>query len=299
MESQRQAPARRALRGAIRSLSAAGSASDPELARRQLHAYRRYLQALERDWREVQRPPPGVDIVEPEQPAEGLYRLPVLERRRVDADLFVLTLPRPRAFRFQPGQHVKLGLNGRRHSYSIASAADADTLEFFIERRPGGGLSERLSRVRVGEAVIMAARASGRLRLDPGYRQHLMLATVTGVSPFLSMLRSRPQGAQSRLWLLHGASYRDQFGFDAELAQRAASDPAFDYLPAVSRPEEVRNAGWAGLRGRLDALLPRLLRERGLSPADTAIYACGHPDMVDTVSRQLADSGFSLQTERY
>ncbi len=215
----------------------------------------------------------------------------VIERRDVGPDVVILRLGKPRGFTHRPGQYVRVGLDGASRRYSIASAPHEPFLELAIERVPGGRLSPRLHALRPGDRVTLGAAGGGFL-LDPKAATHLMVATVTGVAPFVSMIRhALHTGAPGRFVLLHGASHRDELAFADQLAALAAAHPdRLTYVPAVSRPAEPRNAGWTGETGRLGPLAARL------PPPGARVYACGHPGLVDDIRQRF---GAGVLTEAY
>lgn len=226
---------------------------------------------------------------------------PVIERRDVTADLIVFRVARPEGFRFSPGQSVKVGLGDIRRSYSIVSAPHEPFLEFFVELAPGGQMSERLRHLQAGDTLSLGTPKGG-LRFDDRVANHLMIATVTGINPFISILRDfLHRGQRSHhMVLMHGASYQDEFGYCQELQEMAAAHPdLLTYLPTVSRPDEPRNQGWPGATGRVDTLLNQAMSNHGLAPDNTLAYACGHSGMLESVAGQLQPRGFRLETESY
>jgi len=228
---------------------------------------------------------------------------PVL-RQRIDVtgNLLILKTERPEGFEYRAGQHTRFGVPGTLRTYSIVSAPHEPQLEFFIELIPGGRLSTLLRTLAAGESVAVGDRAKGDLGLDESRRNHLMLATVTGIAPFISILRGHFFHARTghRFIVLTGASYADELAYRAELDAMASEHPdALVHIPAVSRPGEPRNTGWTGATGRLNGLAAALPDEHGLTPADTAIYACGHPAMVAVVAGHFRERGYPVHTEPY
>jgi ferredoxin-NADP reductase len=226
----------------------------------------------------------------------------VLTLDRVTPDLVRLTVARPPGFAFEPGQSTRLEIDGVRRRYTIVSAPHEPDLEFFIELVPGGRMSERLRALRPGGRVALSGKAGGGIALDRTAARHLMLATVTGVNPFVSILRDAMHRGRRDLGcvLVHGASYADELGYRAELQRLAAARPdLLTYVPTVSRPADPRNAGWRGATGRADALIDEARSRFGMTAADTAAYACGNPGMVDAAAYRLAALGFAVRTERY
>src|SRR5690606_20366078 len=148
----------------------------------------------------------------------------------------------------RPGQSVKVGLGGIRRSYSLVSAPHEPVLEFFIELVAGGQMSDRLRQLKPGDRLSLGAPKGG-LRVDPAFQHHLMIATVTGINPFIAILRDYLRQGQrgQRFIALHGASYRGEFGYWHELEAIAARRPGIVcYIPTVSRPDDPANACWSG-----------------------------------------------------
>ena len=70
-------------------------------------------------------------------------------------------------------------------------------------------------------------------------------------------------------------------------------------LALSSRPDEERNNGWAGEKGRVNAIVEKYVEEFGLTAEDTLIYACGHPGMIEDVKEQFLPKGFKVEEERF
>lgn len=226
----------------------------------------------------------------------------VLTLEAVTHDLIRFTVVRPPDLTYAPGQSLRLELEGTRRRYTMVSAPHEAALEFFVELVPNGRMSEKLRRLRPGAKVGIAGGAKGGIVLDDKARRHLMLATVTGVNPFISILRDalHHRRADLQAVLVHGASFGDEFGYRAELEAVAAANPSLlTYIPTVSRPEDARNAAWRGARGRADTHIEAAIARHGLTPADTTAYACGHPGMVQTAAARLGALGYQVRTETY
>ena len=232
----------------------------------------------------------------------GRHQVPLIARREMSDNLVIFKVARPTDFQFIPGQHVKLGIGSLQRRYSIVSAPHEPFLEFFVELVPTGTMSTRLRHLTVGDRLTLDKKARGKLTLDSHFPKQLMLATVTGVNPFISILRAhlyeRRHG--QRFYLLHGASYQDEFGYRDELTQLAEAHPeVLTYIPTISRPAEARNASWTGERGRVDAIVTNYQKQLALTPDATTCYACGHPAMVDKMESLFTSQGYSVKVERY
>src|SRR5688572_11561888 len=152
--------------------------------------------------------------------------------RRVDLtpEHFKIWLRTAEPFPFEPGQYCTVGVASVERPYSIVSSPREPLLELFVELipPPRGHLTPLLHALNVGDTVTLRPRAKGVFLLRPEFRNHVMVATVTGIAPFVSMLRYWLEGPadDSRMYVLEGASFRDEFGYDDELtalAQRNAS----------------------------------------------------------------------------
>lgn len=217
-------------------------------------------------------------------------------------------------FDFIPGQFVSLGLEieGKRieRPYSIVSSPAEDKLEFFAELVPGGKLTPHLHRLKVGDELLMRKIPKGKFTLQTGdsHINHLMMCTVTGVAPFVSIIRSlaedwragRFDGAH-RLYLLNGASRPWEFGYKDELIRLAEEIPWLQYVPTVSRAWD--HADWLGEIGRADDILRKYADQWGLHPNNTHVYLCGHPEMIVNSRAILKRRGFvdrsSVKEETY
>jgi len=245
---------------------------------------------------------PRAQSATPAQPASNAAPGSVLSISHPAAEVCVLQVARPAGFTFLPGQHVKLGLqNGPKNPYTIASAPGDPYLEFCIERVAGGRLTPRLFALSAGARLDVGGKASGEFVLAPQTDLHIMLATVTGISPFRSMLR---HAASQRAWpgrfvVLHGASFADELVYAQELQSMALQFPQnLRYMPSVSRPADARNSGFAGVAGRVADLAPVLVRElQARRPGRIQVYACGNPEMVAAAHETIGALGVPVVSE--
>lgn len=206
---------------------------------------------------------------------------------------------------YVPGQFVNLGLDrgGARikRSYSLASAA-GEPSELYLTEVAGGGLTPELFRLHSGDRVWMDDRALGFFTLDhvPPARHLWLLATGTGLGPFIAMLRSPTIWERSeRVVLVHGVRRIDHLGYAPELARLlAARAGQFVYVPVVSR--DVAPPG--GLEGRVPTLIESGALERlaglALEPEATHVLLCGNPAMIADVQALLERRGMHKHRPR-
>ena len=225
-------------------------------------------------------------------------------------------LPIPR---FLPGQFVQLGLPEiarprpgaapidapprfriAKRSYSIASSAhDTDGYEFYVALVLEGRLTPELWKLDAGGRCWIDPRPLGSFTLDgiPSGTDLVMVATGTGLSPYLSMLRThRDDPPWRRFVLIHGVRQAADLAYREELEARERDDAGFRYVPVVSREPST----WTGLHGHVQAALgpEEFEREAGfpLDPTACHVFLCGNPDMVRDVRARLEPSGFRPPT---
>lgn len=246
-------------------------------------------------------------------PSDKYYQAEIIERRDFSHDLWAVRLKADGQLNFKPGQYATFGVLENEkvieRPYSIVSSPYEDTLEFFFELVPEGELTPRLHRSQLGDKLVMRKVAKGRFILDlaGGRKKHFLVSTVTGLAPYVSMVRTLyrdwkkgnfPESVQ--LFVIQGASrswemgYREEFeGYDREV-------PWLTYVPTVSRPWEDKD--WKGEVGRCEDILRKYGDQFGITPEDTVAYLCGHPEMIEKGKGILKRCGFpkeSLREEQY
>jgi ferredoxin--NADP+ reductase len=220
---------------------------------------------------------------------------------------------------FTPGQFAVLGLPpeatrcddsdpdeepakpGRliRRAYSVASSSvSREYLEFYINLVHSGSLTPRLFALEPGDRVWLGPKITGTFTLDLAPQDcHLALvATGTGLAPYMSMLRTMlPDSGERRLAVLLGARHSWDLGYHAELVTMQRLCPEFHYIPVVSRPDE-EVVEWTGHTGYvMDLWRGGVLQDKwGVrpTPKNTRVFLCGNPAMIEDMATLLAEEGF-------
>ncbi|MBL8446554.1 MAG: ferredoxin--NADP reductase [Zoogloeaceae bacterium] len=246
-----------------------------------------------------------MDAAPPRFTREALTHL-----RRWTPRLFSFRVTRPGHFQFRPGQFARLGLDGDEgqtiwRPYSMVSTPDAEELEFLSIVVPGGAFTSRLDTLKAGDAIRFNTMSFGFLTVDSfeAGKTLWMLATGTGLAPFVSILRDPATWQQfPRLVLVHGVRHGAELAYRDELTSLAQQAPipgggTLRYLSAVTR-EPVPGA----LGARIPALLAsgELQRAAGwpLGLEDSRIMICGNPDMVQETRAWLTAQGFRPQRRK-
>ncbi len=247
------------------------------------------------------------------------YNATVIGREEVNPQLVVLRVQSNAAlFDFKPGQFAVLGLLGGeprvpeaaaedpvsppdkmiRRAYSIASlSVERRYLEFYLALVNSGQLTPRLFALRPGSRVFLGPKASGVFTLDrvPTGRTIVLIATGTGLAPYVSMLRTMlVNETQRRFVVLHGARFGWDLGYRGELESLARLRPNFTYIPSITRPDQ--DPHFHGRTGRIQALVEQGVVEKesgvALDSAQADVFLCGNPDMVKAVKAMLEGRGF-------
>ena len=236
----------------------------------------------------------------------------VTARREISPELWIVRVRPAEGLAFIPGQYVTVGLPGGarmvERPYSVASSPNEPELEFFLELVPGGELTPQLYQVPVGGEVYLRRIAKGRFLYDSkrNHPNHFMVATVTGVASYVSMVREAVARAHAgepvldRIVVLHAASLPQELGYFDELSAYSREHGWLLYVPTISRIWE--SPEWRGERGRAEDVTRKYLDRLGFTPADTTVYVCGNPDMVENAKGVLRRAGFpkeSVKEEAY
>jgi len=227
---------------------------------------------------------------------------------------------------FTPGQYSVLGLPGSaprhplasdeepplkdmgkmiRRAYSVASSSvNKQHVEFYVGLVHSGALSPRLFALKVGDPVYMAPKFKGMFTLAevPVGCNALLVATGTGVAPYMSMLRTEVQkGLRQHLAVIHGAYQSRDLGYHSELSLLGSMSDKFVYVPVLSHAHEDRVA-WTGYEGFVQKVWEdRVLDENwGFRPApdNTHVFLCGNPYMIDDMKKLLESDGFKEHTRK-
>ncbi len=201
---------------------------------------------------------------------------------------FLLEPERP--VRFKPGQYATLGvLNGEsiiQRAYSIVSSPHEPRLEFFIELVEHGELTPRIWELHVGDSLLMRERIVGAFVLDPnGPRKRLLVATGTGIAPYMSMARWKREELRhgrddgDEFLVLQGGSRPQDLGSYCDELANLAREGWLDYIATVSRPWDI--PGWAGETGRVEDTIRKHADSRGFTGQNSVAYLCGNPDMIE------------------
>ena len=227
----------------------------------------------------------------------------VVENRHWTQTLYSLRVSGP-GLDFRAGQFVRIALDvgGERiaRPFSFVNPPGDPLLEFYGVIVPEGPLSPHLALLQPGDALFYADNPSGFLVLAevPPAEELWLLATGTGLAPFLSILRTEaPWQTYRRVILVHAVRRADELVYREliDTAQGLYGD-RFCYVTFVSR-----EAHSGSLAGRIPAAIRdgRLEAAAGAFAAERSQFMlCGNPDMVKDVTAALAERGLRKHRRR-
>jgi ferredoxin--NADP+ reductase len=209
---------------------------------------------------------------------------------------------------FEAGQFVRIALDkvkgdaGSRiaRPFSFVNAPADPVLEFYGVIVPEGPLSPHLARLAKGDALFIADNPSGFLVLSevPPAEDLWLVATGTGIAPFLSILRTEaPWQRYRRVVLVHGTRYEAELVYRDMIEEVKRNFPGrFSYVRCVSRensPTALQGRIPAAIRdGRLEAAGAPITPER------SQFMLCGNPAMLKDVAAALAERGLKKHRRR-
>ncbi|AGP48193.1 ferredoxin--NADP reductase [Psychrobacter cryohalolentis] len=261
--------------------------------------------------------------------SDNIQTVTVLSKTTWTPNLFSFTVSRPDSFKFTAGQFVRLGVNPSHlnyykqqgeagndvandalnedifRAYSIVSSPFDEVLEFFSIVIPNGAFTSQLQHLEVGDELLLNTMPFGFLTLaryqKPLPKDLWLLATGTGLAPFLSMLQDlKTWEDYEHIILAYSArsieelAYVDKIKSLQEDFGSLVDNPAkLIFIPVVTR-EPIEDA----LTERLPKLLlDGTLQERAgiaLDVDSTHVMLCGNPDMVEDTKETLKSLGLVM-----
>ena len=214
------------------------------------------------------------------------YTIQLRECRHLARDTYTLTFDRPPGFTFVPGQYIRFRTGALERDYTLTSSPDSDHLEIFLRLFPEGRFTPQVVKAPVGETfAIKGPLGYFRFQSDP--QAAVLLATGTGVAPFLAFARAGVRG----FTLLQGAAEPEGLYFSDEL--RRAADRYWACLSGARATPATAEPAWQ-FRGRITdrlALMP---------PHPYHFYLCGSAgmvrDVIGIIDRRFPDAVVFTET---
>ena len=232
----------------------------------------------------------------------------ITEVRPWTDSLFSFRTTRDRGYRFVPGQFARIGVQDEAsganiwRAYSIASASYDEHLEFFSVVVPGGAFTSRLSRLREGDPILVERKSYGFLTTDrfAAGRDLWMLATGTGLAPFLSILHEfETWESYDNLVLVQSVRTQSELAYEDLIRGFEKSEYYAEFARKLRYVRIVTREPVEGtLRDRVTKLLASGVLEENvglrLDHDRSRIMLCGNPEMVEDSRKLLLSRGFRL-----
>ena len=258
-------------------------------------------------------------------------RVKVIEVTRWAPTLLSFKVTRPDGFKFTAGQFVRLGIHGKDlqyfaqnhetklitsetqdkpidldgyvfRAYSVASSPYDEFIEFFSVVIPEGEFTSKVNHIQVGDSLLLNTTPFGYLTLAryqlPLPNDLWLLATGTGLAPFLSILKTIEVWQQyQRIILVYSARTSQELAYQAEIGSIKSiygdNGAAFVFLPIVTR-----EADYTGEKARVPNLilsgkLTQLVGQK-LDKERSHVMLCGNPQMVEDTKEALKSLGLTM-----
>lgn len=199
---------------------------------------------------------------------------------------------------FKAGQYNRLRLfvgdEWVARPYSFVNPPQVRPLEFHLVAVPEGPLSNRLIHLQPGDELELMPRSTGLFTLGqlPDARDLWLLATGTGLGPFLSILGTdEPWERFENIRLVHSVRHAAELSYPERIENFAGRSPGrFRYQPLVTR-EALGDIPQIRISNALED--GSLQKRLGLAihPEHSQVMICGNPDMVRDTQAVLKTRG--------
>ena len=219
--------------------------------------------------------------------------LKVTEITHYTESLFRIRTERPSTFRFTAGEFTMVGMEGTpKRAYSLTSGPYDDYLEFYSIKVPDGPLTSKLRHISVGDYLEVSEKTTGTLtlaNLELGGNLWL-LATGTGIAPFISILRDPTT-----------YDHFDQIHvyWSVRKAEELQSYNTFLQEQGIKYTAIVtQDTTWTGHNKRITQFIRAGQIVPNLEPSEHKIMICGSLDFNREVADMFDGWGFSQGTNK-
>lgn len=223
--------------------------------------------------------------------------LKVIEVEHYTDKLFRIKTERPNSYRFVAGEFTMIGLDNwseklQRNkpimrAYSFTSGPYDEYLEFYSIKVPDGPLTSKLQNIKVGDDLIVGEKPTGTLTLNNIELggDLWLLATGTGIAPFISLLRDPATYDYFDnihvYWSVRKAE--DLQAWDSFLQEQGIK-----YTATVTQDPD-----WTGFNRRITHFIKAGQIVPNLEPKEHKIMICGSLDFNKEVATMFDNWGFS------
>ena len=225
------------------------------------------------------------------QEKEGKLR--VTEVEHYTDSLFKFKLRKPDGFQFKAGEFTMINVEGApKRAYSITSGPDDNFIEFYSIKVPNGPLTSILQKIQIGDVVNVSDKTTGSLLVEnlTDGTDLWLLATGTGIAPFISMLCD--DKTYERFKNIHVVwSVRERDELNAFHDWLSSID--IDYIPIVTRDDS-----WEGENQRITTLINEGKIISNSTPETDKVMLCGNMDFNVEIRDGLLSKGWTEGSNR-
>ncbi|QBP12516.1 molybdopterin-dependent oxidoreductase [Cupriavidus metallidurans] len=204
---------------------------------------------------------------------------------------------------YHPGQHVQVRLGGEAtmtRAYSLTGAAEvadrhslsiAVRHQFWIMpdgKHAEGRVSSAIHRLAVGDLVELSSPSGGWVVPRFGRRPLILVAGGVGITPFLSLMESMPDGDDLEMWLFYSNTSAKSHAFRDRIRTHVARLPGLSVLDYYTAPEPDCVLGRDyHHKGRItpDCISAELIARR------PSVYMCAAEGLISTMASGLIRRG--------
>lgn len=201
-------------------------------------------------------------------------------------------------FDFKPGQYLNFKVADKVYrSYSIACIKNDSKFELLVDTKPQGPGSLYFENLKVGDVSTFLGPFGTFILNEPDKDSDLLFfATGSGITPLKSMIDSAifEKKYQNKIKLYFGFTSDSEIFWKEYFEGLSKKFPNFSVEYAIFNP----SVQWTGFKGYVTDLLKRDYK----SCHPVSAYLCGHPAMMESVTKLLLEKGCSndkIYIERY
>jgi ferredoxin/flavodoxin---NADP+ reductase len=224
------------------------------------------------------------------------HNVTVLEVHHTTPTLFRIRTTRPEDYSFKPGEFTMIGLPDTvKRAYSFTSGSHENNLEFYSIKVPDGELTSKLQYILPGDTLHVGKKSKGTLLVDnflEGGERVWLLATGTGIAPFISILKSQQLSDKFSRKTYVMWSVRHQADLEA-YQEYLSRNSSIRFMPIVTQ-----DSSYAGFTSRMQSYITDP-KSHGLSltpeldsTADR-IMLCGSMGFNEDMRELLEGKGFT------
>lgn len=217
----------------------------------------------------------------------------IIENRGWSDELFSLRFSAP-VGQFKAGQFVRIALEINDETvarpYSLVNSPHESELEIFFNIVPQGPLTARLARLQPGDKIKVAEKPYGFLTVEevPDARHLWMLATGTGIGPFLSILKSENARQKfEKIVLVYSVKTARDLAYQEVIALiNEQYQQQLSYIPLITRELKEGVLNKRVTEALQSGELEQLAGIR-MGPDDSHVMMCGNSAMIADVTELL------------